>query len=66
MWEYCTPSKLDMDETPAQLDEGDKMRLDDCNTSMGFYLQFKTLKTSQDEINMELGVFNYFVSRDMI
>ena len=29
MWEYCSLSKLDLDETPGMLDEGDKMRIED-------------------------------------
>ena len=29
MWEYCTLSKLDLDENPGILDDGDKMRIED-------------------------------------
>ena len=29
LWEYCTLSKLDLDENPGILDEGDKMRIAD-------------------------------------
>ena len=48
MWEYCTLLKIDMEETLGQLDEGEKMRLDDFKMLMGFYLQHKTLKASLD------------------
>ena len=64
MWEYCSLSKLDLDETPGMLDEGNKMRIEDFKMLMDFYLRHKTLKVSDDETIME--IFSYFVNWDMI
>ena len=64
LWEYCTLSKLDLDENPGILDEGDKMRIADYKGQMDFYLRNKTLKVSDEDSIME--IFNYFVNRDMI
>ena len=64
MWEYCTLSKLDLDENPGMLDDGDRMRIEHYKSLMDFYLRNKTLKVSDEEIIME--IFSYFVDRDMI
>ena len=64
MWEYCCLSKLDLDENPGILDDGDRMRIEDFKMLMDFYLKNKTLKVSDDETIME--IFSYFVNRDMI
>ena len=48
MWEYCSLSKIDMDISPGLQDEGGKMRVDDHNVLMGFFLIHKTLKVSQE------------------
>ena len=64
MWEYCTLSKLDLDENPGILDDGDKMRIEDYKMLMDFYLKNKTLKVSDEETIME--IFSYFVNRDMM
>ena len=44
MWEYCTLSKIDMDENPGILDDSDRMRIEDFNSLMNFYLKTSTLK----------------------
>ena len=64
MWEYCTLSKLDLDENPVILDDGDKMRIEDYKDLMDFYLKHKTLKVRDEDTIME--IFSYFVNRDMI
>ena len=64
MWEYCTLSKLDLDENPGMLDDGDRMQIEDYKMLMDFYLRNKTLKVSDKETIME--IFSYFVNRDMI
>ena len=64
MWEYCCLSKLDLDENPGILDEGDRMRIEDFKTLNDFYLKNKTLKVRDDETIME--IFSYFVNLDMI
>ena len=64
MWEYCTLSKIDLEISPGLLDERDKMRIEDCNSLMEFFLAHSTLKVCQENTIME--VFGYFVSRDMI
>ena len=64
MWEYCTLSKLDLDENPGILDEGDKMRIKNYREQIDFYLKHKTLKVSDEETIME--IFNYFANRDML
>ena len=64
MWEYCCLSKLDLDENPGMLDDGDKMRMEDFKMLFDFYLRHNTLKVSDDEMIME--IFSYFVNRDMI
>ena len=64
MWEYCCLPKLDLDENPGMLDDGDKMRMEDFKMLFDFYLRHNTLKVSDDEMIME--IFSYFVNRDMI
>ena len=64
MWAYCCLSKLDLDENPGILDEGDRMRIEDFKTLNDFYLKNKTLKVRDDDTIME--IFSYFVNRDMI
>ena len=64
MWEYCTRSKLDLDENPGILDASDNMRIADFNSLMNFYLKTSTLRVVDDEVIMEL--FSYFTNRDMI
>ena len=64
MWEYCTLSKFDLDENPGILDDGDKMRIEDYQQLMDFYLKYKTLKVIDEDTIME--IFNYFVNQDMI
>ena len=64
MWEYCTLSKIDMDENPGILDDSDRMRIEDFNSLMNFYLKTSTLKVVDEEVIMEL--FAYFINRDMI
>ena len=44
MWEYCTLSKIDLEISPGLLDEGDKMRIEDFNSLMEFFLAHSTLK----------------------
>ena len=64
VWEYCVLAKIDLDENPGILDDGDRMRLEDFKTLMDFYLRHNTLKASDDDLIME--IFSYFVNRDMI
>ena len=64
MWEYCVLAKIDLDENPGILDDGDRMRLEDFKMLMDFYLKYNTLKASDDDLIME--IFSYFVNRDMI
>ena len=54
--------KIDLDESPGILDEGDNVRLNDFKELISYYHQHKTLKVSNDETIMEL--FNYFVTRE--
>ena len=44
MWEYCCLSKLDLDENPGILDDGDRMSIEDFKMLMDFYLKIKLLK----------------------
>ena len=44
MWEYCTLSKIDLDENPSILDESDRMRIEDFNILMDFYQKTSTLR----------------------
>ena len=46
MREYCCLSKLDLDENPGMLDDGDKMRMEDFKMLFDFYLRHNTLKVS--------------------
>ena len=64
VWEYCVLAKIDLDENPGILDDGDRMRLEDFKNLMDFYLKYNTLKASDDDLIME--IFSYFVNRDMI
>ena len=43
MWEYCTLFKLDLDENPGMLEDGDRMRIEDYKTLMDFYFRNKLL-----------------------
>ena len=53
-----------MDENPGILDDSDRMRIEDFNSLMNFYLKTSTLKVVDEEVIMEL--FAYFMNRDMI
>jgi len=64
IWEYCCLSKIDLDENPGILDEGDRMRIEDFKVLNDFYLKNKTLKVRDDDTIVE--IFSYFVNRDMI
>ena len=46
------------------LDDSDRMRIEDFNSLMNFYLKTSTLRVVDEEIIMEL--FAYFINRDMI
>ena len=37
VWEYCTLSKLHLDENSGMLDDGDRMQIEDYKTLMDFY-----------------------------
>ena len=39
VWEYCVLAKIDLDENPGILDDGDRMRLEDFKMLMDFYLK---------------------------
>ena len=39
MWEYCVLAKIDLDENPGILDDGDRMRLEDFKTLLGFLFE---------------------------
>ena len=64
IWEYCCLSKMDLEENPGILDDGDRMRLEDFKALNDFYLRNKTLKVRDDDTIM--AIFSYFVNRDMI
>ena len=64
IWEYCFLSKIDLDENPGILNEGDRMRIEDFKVLNDFYLKNKTLKARDDDTIMK--IFSYFVNRDMI
>ena len=49
-----------MDENPGILDESDRMKIEDFNSLMNFYLKTSTLTVVDEEVIMEL--FAYFMN----
>ena len=63
MWDYCILSKLEVEKSSEELDEGDHMHLDNLNIWAEFFAKYGTLPASQE--NEIIDLFKHFVGTDM-
>ena len=64
MWDYCILSKLDIEKSSKELDEGDQMHLDNFDILAEFVSKYNSLPAEQENEIMDL--FKYFIGRDML
>ena len=64
MWDYCILSKLEVEQSSEELDEGDHMHLDNFTIWAEFFSKYGTLPATQENEIMDL--FKYFVGRDIL
>ena len=64
MWDYCILSKMEVENSAEELDEGDHMHLENFNMWAEFFSKYGTLPAAQENEVMDL--FKYFIGRDMI
>ena len=64
MMEYCILSKMEMDESGDELDEGDLMIVEDLKHIGKFCNQEKAIQVCDDDCFMD--IFNFFRGRDIV
>ena len=64
LWDYCILSKMEVENSAEELDEGDHMHLENFNMWAEFFSKYGTLPAAQENEVMDL--FKYFIGRDMI
>ena len=64
VWDYCILSKMEAENSQAEMDESDEMQFEIFQKLANFYEQNRTLAAySKNEL---LDLFRYFCSRDML
>ena len=54
MWDYCILSKLEVEQSSEELDEGDHMYLDNFTIRAEFFSKYGTLPATQENEMMDL------------